>query len=61
MFVPLSEKSCRYVRAVLQVCTYVTDMCVLSLARGKEVDMSDMFDVLVSFLVHEDINLCDNF
>ena len=52
---------CRDVIAMWVLCTYVTDMCVLSMARGKEVVVSDVVGVLVNFLVEADIDLCIKF
>ena len=56
-----SYGSCKDGVTLWILCTFVTDMCVLSLTRGEQVDVAGVINVLVSFLFKENDDLCVNF
>ncbi len=46
---------------ILCLCTYVTDVCVMILARNKSTDVLKIIDVLVDYVIEKNIVMCVKF
>ncbi len=43
------------------LCTYVTDVCVMLLSRNEPVDVCEIIDVLVEYMIEKNIVMCVKF
>ncbi len=46
---------------ILCLCTYVTDVCVMLLSRNDSVDVCEIIDVLVEYMIEKNIVMCVKF
>ena len=46
---------------VLCLCTYVLDVCVLSLTANKPINVCKVVEILVEYLVEKNVDVCVEF
>ncbi len=57
---PGTEESLK-IGNILCLCTYVTDVCVMLLSRNETVDVCEIIDVLVEYMIEKNIVMCVKF
>ncbi len=57
---PGTEESLK-IGNILCLCTYVTDVCVMLLSRNEPVDVCEIIDVLVEYMIEKNIVMCVKF